>query len=448
MPSGGGSPAVPSSPSLASPFAAKAPPLSIPLRHFLAAAAAFVVFAAAFAWGAFEGRFLGFDIQARWALGLVHTLTLGWVTMTLFGALSQMAPVLWETSLAWPGAVKAAWALFTAGIVGFVGCLWGGVEAYWVPAAALVAAVVLYLACFVRTMASAGRLDWTGRHLVLSTVYLLVLAVLGLLLAYDRHQGRLFSDPEGVLIAHVHLALIGWVSLTIVGVSYRLVSMFALSHIRSRAPGRLALILINAGLLGLAADALFLRRRLIGAWAAVLVLGYAAYAWQMRELFKERTRRIDPALAYTLAALAGGFLWAALGLGLAFGVLPDEPEARAAYAFAALLAWVTPFILGQIHKIVPFLIWLHVYSRSWKPPLPLPTMKDLTSEKLAWAELAVFVPGAWSGTAGFLLQSYALLRVSAVLILAAAALYVVNTGLSLSHALRRDSRWTRSNMPS
>lgn len=424
------------------PFLAKAPELSVPMRHFVAAALAFWVFAAAFAWGAFGDRFLGFDFQARWALGLVHTLTLGWIAMTLFGASSQMAPVLWETSLAAPGVLKAAWWLFSGGLAGFVACLWAGISWYWLPAVSLAAAVALYLYSLLRTMAAARQVDWTGKHLVLAAGYLAALATLGLLLAYDQHQGRIFSDPEGVLIAHVHLALVGWVSLSIVGVSYRLVSMFALSRIESRTPGRLALVLLNLGLLGLTADALWFGHQRIGLFALVLAAAYAAYAWQMRRVFSERNRRIDPTLAYTLAALAGGFVWTSLGVALAFGRLEDSTEARAAYVLAAMLAWVTPYILGQIHKIVPFLIWLHVYSKSWKPPAPLPKITDLTREDLTWAELAFYLPGAYLAIGGFLLESGWLLRAASVLLLSAASLYLVNLGVTLSHGVRKETPWT------
>ena len=83
-----------------------------------------------------------------------------------------------------------------------------------------------------------------------------------------------------------------------------------------------------------------------------------------------------------------------------------------------------------------------------KPPTPLPKISDLTSERLAWAELAVFVPGVYAGVAGFLLQSYPLLRAGSVLLLAAAALYAVNVAGSLIHVLRKDSRWITPKMPS
>lgn len=423
------------------PFLQKAPPLSLPLRHFAAAALAFGLFGAAFLYG--SGRFLGFDHQARWVLGLVHTLTLGWVAMTILGALVQMAPVLWEVNLQWQKAVAAAWWLFTASVAAFVGMLWSGADGYWLPAVGLLIAISLYLGPLWRTMKAAGRLDWTGTHLLIGSFYLAALVVLGVMLAWDRQRGILFPDAEGALIAHIHLALVGWVSMTIFGVSYRLVSMFALAHVEDRTLGRVALALANIGLLGLSVDSLWLGRRFLPLWSLVLAAAYLAYAGQMRRIFSARNRRIDPALAFTLLAMTGGLAWAALGVLLGTGLLESSTERRAAYLFAALVGWATPFILGQAHKIVPFLVWLHVYSpRNWKPPVKVPTISDLTSDRLAWAELAALSAAVPLGLAGFLAESQALLRLSGVALGACASFYVANVGGTLIHIVRRDPRWT------
>lgn len=424
---------------------AKSPPLDLPMRHFAAAAVAFWIFAAAFALG--TNRFLGFDFSAKWVLGLVHLLTLGWITMTIFGAICQLSPVLWETPLAWPQAARWAWWAFILGLSGFVGELWTGGSRYWIPAVLLVGSIGTYLACFVRTMIVAPRLDWTARHLAVSISFLAAVITLGLMLAWDRQRGVLFHDPRGALIAHIHLALVGWVSLTIVGVSYRLVSMFALAHVDTKTPGRLALALALAGLAGLALDGLFFGRRLMPLWAGLLAAAYAAYAWQMRRIFSARHRRIDPALAHTLLALAGGAAWAALGVGLAFGLLPDDTNVLAAYVYAALVGWATPFILGQVHKIVPFLVWLHLFgNRPWTAKNPPPKMTELASEKLAWAEFTAMAPAAALGIAGFLKESEPLLRAGALFLLAAATLHAVNTGLSLSF-LFREGAWKETSAP-
>lgn len=408
------------------------PPPSIPLRHFAFSAAAFWVFAAAFAWA--PERLLGFGFQARWALGLVHILTLGWITMTMFGALLQMMPVLWRISLGVPRLLlSTGWWLFAVGILGFVGHLWMPAKEYGWPAVLVAAAFVFYLSIFIRAMARAPERDEVWAHLVFAFGYLALLAAMGVLLAFDRGRGLFFPDPDGALIAHIHLALVGWVSLTVFGVSYRLVSMFALAHGISKKPGIVALILVNAGLVALALDALWGGRHWMRLWSVAIVLGYSVYAFQMRSIFSLRTRRLDPALSHTLLALGGGALWAGLGLALTFGWLPDTTETRAAYVSAALLGWITPYILGQIQKIVPFLVWMEVFN-PLKPgrPTPTPRMQDLTSEKLGWAQFAGMAAAIPTIAGGFLWESLPALRAGSLLLLAAATVYAVNMGLTLS----------------
>jgi hypothetical protein len=424
----------------AAPFLAKATPFWLPMRHFVAAAFSFWLFAAALAWG--NERLLGFSFDASWALGLTHLLTLGWVTMTIMGALIQLMVVVHEVPFSAPGRLAWAWALLTAGTAGFVGSLWAGWDRYWIPAALAFAGVIVYLQVFVESLLKGGKLDWSGRHIALALSYLSLVILLGLMLAYDRERGLIFRDPRGVLIAHIHLALIGWVTLMIVGVSYRLVAMFSLSHIESKTPGIAALILANIGLTGLVLDCLFASRRLLPVWATILAAAYAAYAYQMNGIFRGRLRRIDPALGYTLLALFGGAVWAALGLGLSFGFVPDDTPREIAYILAALLGWVTPFILGQIHKIVPFLVWLHVFSpKNWRPPLQIPRTQDLASEKAAWWEMGFLAAAAYALIGGFLLESPGLIRLGSWSLLSCATLYAANTALTLSFLKRP---WTPS----
>src|SRR5581483_6025859 len=110
------------------------------------------------------------------------------------------------------------------------------------------------------------------------------------------------------------------------------------SHVQSKIPGRLALVLVNVGLIGLAVDSLWFGRRLLPLWACLLAGSYLAYGVQMRQTFKDRQRAIDPALAYTILALIGGAAWVVVGLCLAFGALQGGlMENRLAYVYLALV---------------------------------------------------------------------------------------------------------------
>jgi len=405
------------------------PPRWLVLAHFAVAAVAFWVFAARFFMG--SGRLLGFDFQARWALGLVHTATLGWVAMTLLGATLQMSSSHGGVALKSPRLAAAAWALLAGGLVVFVGLLWAGRERYWYGAALAAGGVTLYLVVLARTMAATRTRDVTFWHLSNGLAYLALLATLGVLLAVDRQRGLYLRDPEGTLIAHIHLALVGWVSTSIAGASYRLVP--AISAYRSRVsrwPSRLLLAVLNLGVLGLAFDGLFLGRRHMPVWACCLAAAYALYAWQA---LRGPQPPLSPSSAMTYVALGGGALWTALGLALAWGALPPDVEPRAAYVFAALLGWITPHILAQIQKILPFLVWLTLSKLV--PAESLPSMQAFSSSKLAWAQVVLLAAAVPCGVAGFLLERRSLLAVSGAFLLGTATAYVLQVARALA-ALR------------
>lgn len=413
------------------PFLRIAPEPSLPLRHFALAAPALAVFAGGLFLGA--GRLVGFGLDARFALGLVHVLTLGWVAQTILGAWTQMVPVHGETPLSSPRALKAAWWLFSGGAVAFVATLWRGGDAYWMPGLALLAGAATYVVTLAATAARSPRRDWTGVHFTAAWAWLVALALAGVLMAVDRQRGLVFSDPEGGLIAHVHMALLGFVVTTIYGAGYRLFPWVALRQAESRLAGRLAFWTLQAAVAGLALDALFLGRKAMPLWSCLAAASYLCYLSQFRALLARRPV-VDPGLGFTLLGLTGGLAWAALGIGLSLDLFPDVAPARAAYVFAALVACFTPVILGQVHKIAPFLVWLHVYSpRNWTPPIRVPGIADLTSAKLAWLELAALAAASPLGLAGFLTESESLVRASGAFLSLCALAYLVNTTLTLAH---------------
>src|SRR6185312_958859 len=143
------------------------------------------------------------------------------------------------------------------------------------------------------------------------------------------------------LIAHVHMALGGFVTLTIFGAGYRLFPWVAMHQLRSKAEGRLAFWLLNLGVANLALDGFFFGRRMMPLWAAALAAAYVLYFSQLRPLLAAKPR-LDPSLSNVLLAVAGGGLWAAIGVGLAAGWIVDEPSSRAAYAYCALVGFFTP----------------------------------------------------------------------------------------------------------
>ena len=212
------------------------------------------------------------------------------------------------------------------------------------------------------TLRRAKNRDATWRAVVVALAALVATFGLGAALLHNLHTGFLGGLRTHVVAIHLHVAIVGWALVLIVGMSQRLLPMFLLAHGADTRWTTRALVLLPASLpllaIGLAASVSWL------AWAAVVlgVAGVACFLVQARIFFRVRVRRrLDAGMRHVAVAL--GFLGAAALLApvvLALGARVPGPGARlaVAYVVVGLLGGVVTYVLGHFHKIVPFLAWI------------------------------------------------------------------------------------------
>ncbi|OYR93664.1 hypothetical protein DJ71_02540, partial [Halorubrum sp. E3] len=170
------------------------PPTTIPLRHFLVALA-FLVGGGGLALCRVAG--LAGAGAGLGGIAVAHLLLVGWVCLTIIGAMTQFVPV------------------------------WSGVEIHSERLATLqLGAGAVGVA---RTLWRARPFDTTEAHFALAVLFLALAAVLGVTLAADYRWGVLagtgLSRPA-VVDAHVTLAVLGAVVTTVIRAPYQLGPMF------------------------------------------------------------------------------------------------------------------------------------------------------------------------------------------------------------------------------
>ncbi|MGH2520691.1 MAG: hypothetical protein ACRDF8_12850, partial [Chloroflexota bacterium] len=232
---------------------------------------------------------------------------------------------------------------------------------------------------------------------VAALTYLGLVVAAGFTLALNIRLGFLPISQRAFIEAHAHLGALGWLSLLLVGVSYKLTPMFALSHpFDEWRLGKPIFILLN-----LALPALFVSLLLrLGGWAlagCALVLG-AAIALYLRDyalmLHRRRRRRIDLTQWHNIAAVICLGLTLGLGASLiaAGGSGAFHNRLAMAYAVAALGGWLGLATIGQLYKIVPFLVWTQRYApRMGRERVPL--LKDLYPLRPAQAGCGLLCAG-------------------------------------------------------
>ncbi len=406
---------------------ANAPPLRLPGQHFAAAlawlaagAAGLVRVAPLLADGAFT---------TPQVVAVAHCFTLGWLTTSIFGALYQLFPVVLGVSARSVRVGHVTFGLLQAGTAALVAGFW------WLVPALLAAGWVLLFGAVgglawnllpQRRRATRGQL--IGRY-VSAAHYGLGLALLVAAARIGNILGWWTVNPVRLLAAHVHLAVLGFATLTAIGVGSRLLPMFLLAHGQSDRALRWSGPVAGAGLLLFAAGELGALAPVAGAGAAAMAAGMALYLWQAWQYYRHRVRRLlDPGLA--LAAAAHGFLLLAVAAGVALAVAPGMPPHLAAlYGVLGILGWLTLFVAGIYQKILPFLTWLHRFGPRVGAP-DLPTVADLVVPRWGWASLALFTAGTAVLAAGVGAASAAVARAGAALFAAGAA-FLVAQGVRL-----------------
>lgn len=366
---------------------ASAPPLILPGEHFAAALVFFVLGALALielapqlAYGVFF---------APRVVAAVHLFTLGWIMVSIFGALCQFLPVAIGRPLRWQSLAHVTFGLLVVGAAGFISGLVTAHRGIVIAGAStLSTAFVLFAVHLAVTLAGVRERSVTWWALAGASVFLVVTPLYGVLLQLGLEQS-LGVHRFHVVAVHAHVAIVGVVLMTIVGVAHRLIPMFLLSHGASEKPAKvaLALLFVGASLFALPVGGMTLDA-IGGVFAAG---GVIAFVVQAVLFFRTRKRRALDAGMRLAAAGMLGLLAAILIAPFALSRGLTDLHLLVTY-FWVLLGAISLFVAGHYYKIVPFLIWYHRFG-----PLvgtrKVPNVAELYSQRVANVDAVLLVVG-------------------------------------------------------
>ena len=376
-------PAAPGGPaiSLAGSTASGALPLWIPLPFLLTGAVAAALFGALLPFIAPQALL---SLAAPHTLALVHVVTLGWLTMTIMGASLQLAPVILESPLRATWLVRAQYPVYLEGVVLLVTGFWLARPPLMIAGGSLVViAIAHYVGMLGATIIRATKRPLSARYLAASATYLCVVVSLGLTAALNLQFGFLGPAVTRLLPTHIALGVVGWLTTTLMGVSYTLTRLFALAHDHSDALGRRNFALLNGGVLGLAAGFALGWGWLQWIGGLALIAAVWLFAWDYSRMLRVRKRKmLDTTQRHGIAAV--GYLCVVIPAGVIVALWPSGPlggaPALVALGLLALVGWLGQSVIGYLYKIVPFLVWQARYApRVGRERVPL--MRDLVDQR-------------------------------------------------------------------
>lgn len=360
-------------------------PLIIPLPFLLTGICAAALFGVLLPWVAPEALI---SAQTPHVLAVVHIATLGWLTMIVIGASLQLTPVILVTPLRSIRPLYGLYPAFASGVALLVSGFWWMRPWLMVAGGSLVlAAVATYAVVLGLTLAHATTRPLTARYLAAALIYLCLVICLGFTAALNLQFGFLGAALTRLLLIHVTLGLIGWLTMMLTGVSYQLVRMFALAHGHDDRLGRIVFAALNAGVVALALGFSFAWWPLVLLGGATLIAAVWLFAYDYARMLRARRRKpLDITQRHGIAAVAYLALVVPLGVlavVLGWGRTTPPSSLLAALGLAALVGWFGQSTIGYLYKIVPFLIWNERFGPlAGKRPVPL--MRDLVRQP--WAE--------------------------------------------------------------
>lgn len=339
----------------------------LPIHFFTTAVALFGLGVAAAPW--VVGDLMDFFYQPR-ILALTHTFTLGWISSAIMGVMYRFVPALTKRPLRFPRLARWQFGLFLFSATGLMAhMLIGEWAPTWMAAAVIVVSAIFFAVNMLYCVAPFWHKSPAETGMCMSVLFLPLAALLGMLLALDKSLGFLSGNVISNLASHAHLAALGWVSLTICAVSYRMAPAFLLSELRVPRVALWQLYGLAVGIAGLGLSLLgFLPYPSI--WSVIILLAFLTYVGVLSTLV--RTRRIP--IDWTMRHALTGIVCLLLAVGFGFALLWIDPDSElgnrvaGAYGVLGLLGWVTNFIIGMSYKLFPGFVVGVRERRGWSTP--------------------------------------------------------------------------------
>ncbi len=410
-----------------------APSPSVVLPHYAYGAVAFIVAAILLFFTADD---IALSYMTPKVLSIIHVLILGWITMIIFGALYQLIPVVMELKLFSEKLAMASFITLGLGTPMMAVSFWydfiSSTYLMMTGGGLVILSVIMFA---INTIASAMKSEIKtieNRFIITSIFWLILTVLLGLsivlfpqILAYGSFQ------------IHIHLGIIGWFMMLVVGVASTLMPMFFIAHQLNKKCLQRAYILINGGLVILVATMFFDLSSYVKIGAGFFILvGFIMFIKYNFGAYKKRLRKkLDIGMKLSVLAFILLIITLISGFLSVFGGMIDSSlltKLNLVYGTSLIYGFLTALILGQMYKTLPFIVWLKIYQDKvgkFKTPLPA----DMHSQEAADAHYFFFIGGFALLIFGIVLSEAILIQASAGFMLLTALLYGYNTFIILNH---------------
>lgn len=292
-------------------------------------------------------------------IGWVHTYMIGFVMMSIIGAMGQLSVVVGEVHHRYPEVFGWVWPILGAGtvilVIGFA------YNPFWlgIGGGVILGALALFAFNLFVTLRHSRRRTSVTRSMQWSTLFLSVGLGIGLMMALG-YAGVMNIDPSQWRMGHIFAVFGGYVMVNIMGVSTVLLPMFGACNRPSDNDYSISFytMVISVGMMIVASA---LQIEIFERMALMLGMGSVVYyMFRVYRIFTSKKRRYsdiwERSVAVAFIALAVSVVFGMYGIG-------SGSEKAVLVSFWFLTAGFLGFLItAHLYKIVPFLVWFERYA--------------------------------------------------------------------------------------
>jgi hypothetical protein len=372
-------------------------------------------------------------------VALVHLVTIVWLSGSILGAFYIVAPLALRLPMTAGRMDWIAFASFVLGATGMVTHFWIAEYNGMAWSAGLVVTAIGWVGARAWRGLPRSAAPWPiALHVALAFFNIVAAAILGIVLGIARARGTLHVSPLAMTFAHAHLAALGWVTMMVVGLAYRLIPMMVPAPMPTGRSLALSAVLLQIGLT-IVVVTLIWPSTWLSVGALTIAAGLASFAIRLRRAIAHRLPR-PPALPrrdWSTWQAHAALLWllVAVALGVALSVRESDAHRIAlswCYGVAGLLGFLAQIVVGIQGRLIPLYAWYRSLAARGGTTLPR-AANELPSAAFARAIFVTWLAGVPALACGLAAESRPLITIAAALLFCG----VVTNGVYAGYLFRK-----------
>ncbi len=351
----------------------------------------------------------------------VHLYILGFAMMSIFASMAQLGPIVVETAHYNITIFKYLWIFLCTGVLILLYGFLYDVAYLLTGGTVVLIAMLIYSIEFLLTLKNAQRKTSITLAMKMSNFFLLTGIIIGLVMA-STFTGTIQLNPQNILPIHIFGLVVGFIILLIMGISIILIPMFGSSKRISDNEFKNSFYTISFGVITMMFSPFFYTFYLQSIAYCITAIAILLYFYQLYKMTNSRARVKHDIWAKSMYVAFISFI---LSFFLLINSLFSDNEFSLRLGmWLMFIGFFGSIIIGNFYKILPFLVWFHIYS-----PLieerTVPMLHQLLPTRLANLQWFYSLNGLLLTTVALSTQSRQLFTGGVVLLATASLIFFI-----------------------